>query len=569
MMDKGDVKVSTGTSIRGVVDPLPLRLLVLGNFDATDLTASASTEQGAHQEIYPTLRTVDNNSLDSFFASLNVNTRIHVNDFFTADGPESYIRFKPHSIHDFTPTGLLESVPEFRALKHAQHKMHELVSGNIDEQQFLSSLDAYRHIKPLQMLCQDIKDLAARDADQFGARQTSNRYKCVSQATEYIIDTEVSKFLHHPKVQEIEALWRGLKFLVDRSNFQAPIQIDCLNTAYHELLSSFEYFVLEQRQQDSNTIPYSAIVSTFPLDNNSDQINKLQKLAENAEMLQIPLLISLSHDFFGVERDTLTYTTLDPIRLLDQPQYQLWNSLRQKTCARWLVALYNEFLLRNQYESDMRNAAGVTEHINKLSQRLWGNPTLALASLMTRSFEVSQWTNNIYGREHGRIDDLALFSQQTYGEPDSFQTLESTMTLDQAEDFATQGITALSCSPDEDCAYIYYAPCVFDVGSKSSERFTELSGSMNNLPYQMLFSRIAHQVQQNYEKLTQINDPLILKSAVTTILQRLISSTGDGATLGVTVSNTDDDSGRHIISIRATTGEEILSGSEVEFGLLV
>ena len=193
----------------------------------------------------------------------------------------------------------------------------------------------------------------------------------------------------------------------------------------------------------------------------------------------------------------------------------------------------------------------------------------ALANLMTRSFEITQWTNNIHGHEHGRIDDLSMFSQQTYGEPDSFQTLESTITLDQAEDFATQGITALSCTPDEDCAYIYYAPCVFDVGSKSSERFAELSGSMNNLPYQMLFSRIAHQVQQNYEKLTQINDPTILKSAVTTILQRLISSTGDGASLGVTVSNTDDDSGRHIISIRATTGEEILSGSEVEFGLMV
>ncbi|MEJ2179512.1 MAG: type VI secretion system contractile sheath large subunit [Gammaproteobacteria bacterium] len=217
----------------------------------------------------------------------------------------------------------------------------------------------------------------------------------------------------------------------------------------------------------------------------------------------------------------------------------------------------------------MRSAAGVTEHINKQSQRLWGNPALALASLMTRSFEISQWTNAIQGQEHGRIEDLPLFSQQTYGEPDRFQTLESTMTLEQAEDFATKGITTLSCTPDEDCAYIYYAPCVYDVSSTAHKGFAELSGSMNNLPYQLLFSRVAHQVQQNYEKLTQIKDPVILKSAVTTILQRLISSTGKGASLAVTVSNTDDDSGRHIISIHAKTGDAILSGSEVEFGLMV
>jgi type VI secretion system ImpC/EvpB family protein/type VI secretion system ImpB/VipA family protein len=568
-MDKNDVKVSTGTSIRAVVEPLPLRLLVIGNFAGTQQGVADTPEHSAHQEIYPILRTVDDNNLDSFFASLNVDTCISINDFFTADGPNTCIRFKPHNIHDFTPAGLLESVPEFRALKLAQHKMNELVDGNIDEQQFLTTIDAYSHIKPLRMLCQDIRALAARDPDQFGARQSGNRYKCVGQAIEYIIDTEVSKFLHHPRVQEIEALWRGLKFFVDRSNFQASIQIDCLNTSYHEVLSSFEYFVLAQRQQDSNKIPYSAIVSTFQLENNDEQISSLQKLAENAEMLQTPLLVGLSHEFFGVEKDMPTRTPVDPIRLLEQPQYQQWNSLRQKTCAHWLVVLYNQFLLRNQYESDMRSAAGVTEHINKQSQRLWGNPALALASLMTRSFEISQWTNAIQGQEHGRIEDLPLFSQQTYGEPDRFQTLESTMTLEQAEDFATKGITTLSCTPDEDCAYIYYAPCVYDVSSTAHKGFAELSGSMNNLPYQLLFSRVAHQVQQNYEKLTQIKDPVILKSAVTTILQRLISSTGKGASLAVTVSNTDDDSGRHIISIHAKTGDAILSGSEVEFGLMV
>ena len=566
-MDKGDVKVSTGTSIRGMVDPLPLKLLVIGNFDGTDLRDSATAEQATHQEIFPSLRIVDKSNLDSFFASLNVDTYIHLNDFFTSEDPQSSIRFKPHSIHDFTPAGLLESVPEFRALKLAQSKMHELVDGKIDEQQFFSTLNTYRHIKPLAMLCQDISDLAARDADQFGARQTSNRYKCVSQATDYIMDTEISRFLHHPGVQKIEAMWRGLKFLVDRSNFQSPIQIICLNTPYEKLPGSFEHFVIEQ-QQSTNALPYSAIISTFPLENTSNQIHNLQKLAEYAEMLQTPLLTSLSHEFFGIEKDTLTHTTLDPVNLLSQSQYQLWNSLRQKTCTRWLVALYNDFLLRNQYESDMRSAAGVTEHINKLSQRLWGNPVFALASLMSESFEVSQWSNNIHGKENGKIGDLAMFSQQTYGEPDSFQTLETTITLNQAEDFTTQGITALSCTPDEDCAYIFYVPCVFDVGSKSGEHFTELSG-MNNLPYQMLFARIAHQVQQNYEKLTHIKDPVILKSAVTTILQSLLSTTGDGATLGVTVSNTDDESGRHIISIRATTGNTILSGSEVEFGLMV
>ena len=570
-MDKDELKFSSGVSSQLVNDPLPLRILVIGNFSGCALPASKNTPCDQQPDMPaiapPSLRSVEPHNLESFFASLNVNACIEVADFFTDDCPESYIRFKPHNIHDFTPAGLLEAVPEFRALKNAQASMRELVAGTIDEQQVLAILDSYRHINSLRMLKQDIQDLITREPDQHGARHISNRFKCVSQAMDYIVDTEVSKFLQHREVQALEALWRGLRFLIERSDFQQQIQIDCLNTPGDQLLESFDHYVIEQQRNSS--APYSVILSTFYLDNSSEQLDALQKLAEYAEMLQTPLLFTLSHDFFGVDAEHILEEKPQPISLLQQTQYQQWKQLRSNSSARWLVALYNRFLLRNQYEPDMRNAAGITEHVNKPSQRLWGNPVFGLASLLTRSFEYTGWPNNIHGPEHGKIGDLPLFAHLNENFVETFLPLEATLNLQQAEDFSTQGITTLSCSPDEDCAYIYYVPCVFDSSSARSERYLQLSGATNNLPYQMLFSAFSHQVQRNYERLSQIPDPAGLEASITNVLHNLVNSTGEGARLGVSVSITDDDSGRHIISIRAISGDQILAGAEVEFGIMV
>lgn len=568
-MEKGDAKVSTGKLMFGATDPLPLRILIIGNFDGTDISNPEHIVPTLKSRAYPTLRSIGSSNLNAYFASLNIDVSIHLDDFFTDDAPDACIRFKPHSINDFSPANLLESVPEFRALKIARDKVLDLSDEKINEEQFLSELSAYRHIKPLLMLGQDVLELSARDTDQFGARQISSRYKCVSQAIDLIIDMELSKFLHHPVIQELESQWRGLKFLTDRISKNAQIQIDCLNTSRTELLKSFSHFVIDNSVRPDNFSPYSVFVSTFTVNNTSEQLDELQSLAERVEVLQIPLIFSLSHEFFGLSIDDLAYCELNAIELLEGEQYQQWNQLRKNTSSRWLSAVYNNFLLRNQYEPGMRNVSGVTERTNRLSHYLWGNPSLFLAHLMIRSFEMTQWADNIAGREHGRIDDLPLITNQVFGQDDSFQSLVIPVNIEQAEDFATQGITCLSCTTGEDGVYIYYVPCLFNTAVISKDQLQELSGTTNNLSYQMLFSRFAHQVRRHYEKLTQITDQAVLKSAVTTILQSLVSSTGDGASLGVNVTHTEGDNQHHIVSIRATTGNKVLTGSQIEFGIQV
>jgi type VI secretion system protein ImpC len=54
------------------------------------------------------------------------------------------------------------------------------------------------------------------------------------------ITGQVDAIIHHPSFQEMESVWRGLKILVDRTDFRENIKIDVLSVSKTDLLEDFE-----------------------------------------------------------------------------------------------------------------------------------------------------------------------------------------------------------------------------------------------------------------------------------------------------------------------------------------
>jgi type VI secretion system protein ImpC len=54
------------------------------------------------------------------------------------------------------------------------------------------------------------------------------------------ITGQVDAIIHHPSFQEMESAWRGLKILVDRTDFRENIKIDVLSVSKTDLLEDFE-----------------------------------------------------------------------------------------------------------------------------------------------------------------------------------------------------------------------------------------------------------------------------------------------------------------------------------------
>src|SRR4051812_1123531 len=48
---------------------------------------------------------------------------------------------------------------------------------------------------------------------------------------------QIDEILHYPAFQRLEAAWRGMKFLVDRTDFRENIRVEFLNCSKEDLLA--------------------------------------------------------------------------------------------------------------------------------------------------------------------------------------------------------------------------------------------------------------------------------------------------------------------------------------------
>ena len=64
------------------------------------------------------------------------------------------------------------------------------------------------------------------------------------------ISKQVDQILHHTEFQKLESAWRGLKFVVDRTDFRENIKVELLNCSKEDLLADFE---------DSPEVPKSGL----------------------------------------------------------------------------------------------------------------------------------------------------------------------------------------------------------------------------------------------------------------------------------------------------------------------
>src|SRR6185437_16312572 len=54
------------------------------------------------------------------------------------------------------------------------------------------------------------------------------------------LSRQVDEIIHNPMFQKLESAWRGLKFVVDRTDFRENIKVEVLNCSKEDLLADFE-----------------------------------------------------------------------------------------------------------------------------------------------------------------------------------------------------------------------------------------------------------------------------------------------------------------------------------------
>ncbi len=325
------------------------------------------------------------------------------------------------------------------------------------------------------------------------------------------LSRQMDEILHHPQFQALESSWRGLKLLVDRTNFRENIKLELLNASKQDLLDDFEdspeivqsglykhIYTAEYGQFGGQ--PVGALIANYFFDPSAPDVKTMQYVASVASMSHAPLIAAAGPKFFGLESFTGLPDLKDLKDHFEGPQFTKWQSFREQEDARYVGLTVPRFLLRNPYDPEdnpvksfvyKENVAGNHEHY------LWGNTAYAFASRLTDSFAKFRWCPNIIGPQSGgAVEDLPLHHFESMGEIETKIPTEVLVSDRREYELAEEGFIALTMRKGSDNAAFFSAnsaqkPKFF--GNSEEGKTAELNYKLGTqLPYLFIVNRLAH-----------------------------------------------------------------------------
>jgi len=329
------------------------------------------------------------------------------------------------------------------------------------------------------------------------------------------IDQKMSKqldqILHNPTYQQMESSWRGLKLVVDRTNFRENIKIELVNVSKDDLLTDFQdspeipksglYKLIYSREYGQfGGSPVGGIIGNYYFGPGSQDIALLQYVASVGAMAHAPFISAAGPQFFG-EESWLKFPNLKDLKsILEGPRYTKWRGFRESEDARYVGLTTPRFLLRlpynksdNPVKSFDYNETVTDNHENYL----WGNTAYTFATRLTDSFAKWRWCPNIIGPQGGgAVENLPIHTFQAMGEVQAKIPTEILVTERREFELADEGFIALTMRKDSDNACFFSANSCQKAkyfGTSAEGRAAETNYKLGTqLPYMFIVSRLAH-----------------------------------------------------------------------------
>ncbi|MBK8480740.1 MAG: type VI secretion system contractile sheath large subunit [Proteobacteria bacterium] len=384
-----------------------------------------------------------------------------------------------------------------------------------------------------------------------------------------LLGHQLDAIVHHPRYAEVEASWRGLRFLVERTPFRAGIQLEVMHAAPADWVAALEQRQAALFEPDPGGVAPALIVApglgvTAPgRDAPAVGAERLQQAAELAEAAQVPLLASVGHTFFGLAAAGDAATLRYPGTLLEGVGYTKWNALRRKECARWLGVAFNPFLLRAPHEPLAADALPYREGVAQPAELLWGDPAWAVAALVVGSQGAGGWPTEIVGPAR-RLEDLPVHEVAVAGQPAFKLPLAARLPEALATDLVREGFIPLCGRSNRDSAFLPGAPTLFRPESEQAARATALA-----FPYQLLVCRIVKALDRYRVGRGAGQSAEGLRADLQRYLEGLVGATGYGWRVDLELLGASGPGDAPALGIALRVGSDVLGGRRVElsFGL--
>ncbi|OAI95148.1 type VI secretion system contractile sheath large subunit [Pseudomonas putida] len=329
------------------------------------------------------------------------------------------------------------------------------------------------------------------------------------------IDTRIGKqmdvILHHPGFQALESSWRGLRFLVDRTDFRENILIDLLHVTRTELLDDFESagditrsglyrHVYTSGYGQFGGMPVGCMVGNYTFGPSAPDIKLLGYVASVGAMAHAPFLAAAGPEMFNLESFQELCNLKEVKDIFDGPRFTKWRGLRDSEDARYLGLSMPRFLLREPYDP-LENPARSFDYRETIDGNhdnyLWGNTSFALASRIVDSFARYRWCPNIIGPQSGgTVDDLPVHLYESLGQLQAKIPTEVLVSDRREFELSSEGFIPLTMRKGSDNAAFFSANSVQrpKLFAKTPEGQVAQTNYMlgTQLPYMMIINRLAH-----------------------------------------------------------------------------
>lgn len=353
--------------------------------------------------------------------------------------------------------------------------------------------------------------LETGDSDEPVNKQRVDR---MIQEIDSKISAQMDEILHAPGFQEIESTWRGLKLLIDRTDFRENIKVELISVRKEDLLEDFELspevpqaglykHVYSAEYGTFGGEPVGTVIGLYEFNASTPDLKLLQYCASVSAMAHAPFISAVNPKFFGID----SYTELPDIKevssIFEGPAYAKWRSLRESEDARYLGLTAPRFLLRMPYDP-IENPVKTFQYRERVEHDheayLWGNTALLLGERINDSFAQYRWCPNIIGPQSGgAVEGLPVHVYEAFGQLEQKIPTEVLITDRKEFELAEEGFIALTMRKGSDNAAFFSANSV-----QKPKRFANTPEGKDaetnyklgtQLPYMFIINRLAHYIK--------------------------------------------------------------------------
>ncbi|HXH04688.1 MAG TPA: type VI secretion system contractile sheath large subunit [Candidatus Competibacteraceae bacterium] len=334
-----------------------------------------------------------------------------------------------------------------------------------------------------------------------------------------LLTGQVNAILHHPRLQRLEASWRGLLYLVEQAaRLEADnLRIRVLNVGWEELARDLERAIEFDQSQLFRKVyseefgmpggePFGVLIGDYAVRHRPgpghrvDDVAALRAIAQVAAAAFAPFVAAADPALFGLDSLRELALPLELGAVFQQLEYLPWRSLRESEDARFVGLVLPRVLMRLPYADDGARADGFRfrEDSEASGHYLWGNAVYAFAAVLLRAFAEHGWPADIRGvRDDGSGGGLveglplACFDTECPGLA-PMGSLEVLLGDEQERELAELGfITLCPCADGERVAFYsnpsLQRPAAYDTPVASAN--ARLSAM---LQYMLCVSRFGH-----------------------------------------------------------------------------